>query len=170
MWRQSEEQHCSLMSRCTDLRIVLYIVYFIILETTVAMEKEEYLEENRVSYDLKKWLLRTISSSFVRNRLLVIISPGCTIGFCTPIHQSVCQSINQYIRKSSVVRNRLLVIISPGCTIGFCTSIHQSVHQSINTLANPVLCRTGYWWSSPPAAPWDSAHQSINQNINQSIH
>jgi hypothetical protein len=42
------------MSRCTDLRIVLYIVYFIILETTVAMEKEEYLEENRVSYDLKK--------------------------------------------------------------------------------------------------------------------
>jgi hypothetical protein len=33
-------------------------------------------------------------SSFVQNRLLVIISPGCTMGFCTSIHQSEHQSIN----------------------------------------------------------------------------
>ncbi len=72
----------------------------------------------------------------MRNKLLVFISPGCTIGFCTSIHQSLYQSINQYISKSSFVRNRLLVIISPGCTIGFCTSIHQSEYQSINSLAN----------------------------------
>jgi hypothetical protein len=80
-------------------------------------------------------------SSLVRNRVLVIISPGCTFGFCTSIHQSEHQSINQYISKSSSVGNRVLVIISPPAAPS--DSTHQSINQN---------------------------NQSINQNINQSIH
>ncbi len=97
------------------------------------------------------------STNTLTNQLL-LITPGCTIGFCTSIHQLVCQSINQYTNKSITgdylprLHHRILHI-NPSISM----PINQSIHYQIN-----------YCWSSPPAAPSDSAHQSINQYANQS--
>jgi hypothetical protein len=128
------------------------------------MEKEEYPEENGVSYDLKKWLLRTISSSFVRNRLLVIISPGCTIGFYTSIHQSICQSINQYTNKS-IAGDHLPSLHHPPSDSAH-QSINQYANQSINQYTNKSIT------VDHPRLHHRILHinPSISMPINQSIH